>query len=233
MKPNQILKEVILFQSLSDEDLEGLLSKLKRRSLKKGEALFRKGDEGNTLYIVREGSIKIVLPSEMGDEVTPAILTAGDFFGEMALLDGLPRSADAVALEASELLALKRDDFLDFLTNNEKAIRAVFYAVSQRLRKTDDLLEDACFLNISTRLARRLLDLATTYGSEGEGEGEGDDAIQIDMQLTQKDLASMVGATRESINKELRLLREKGIVDTSGNSIQIINMERLKRRARL
>lgn len=229
MKPKEILKEVILFQSLGDEDLENLLSKLKRRSLKKGEALFRKGDEGNTLYIVREGSIKIVLPSEMGDEVTPAILSPGDFFGEMALLDGLPRSADAVALEHSELLALRRDDFLDFLKNNEEAIRAVFSAVSQRLRKTDDLLEDACFLPISTRLARRLLDLATTYGSETGG----DEVIQIDMQLTQKDLASMVGATRESINKELRLLREKGIVDTSGNFIQIINMDRLKRRARL
>lgn len=229
MLPHHILKGVILFHSLSDEDLEILFSKLKRRSLKKGEALFRKGDEGNTLYIVKEGSIKIVLPTEMGDEVTPAILTSGDFFGEMALLDGLPRSADAVALEHSELLALKRDDFLAFLINNEEAIRSVFSAVSQRLRKTDDLLEDACFLNISTRFARRLLDLATSYGSQEEGST----TIQIDLQLTQKDLASMVGATRESINKELRLMREKGLVEMSGATILIIDVDRLKRRARL
>lgn len=229
MKPEEFLKGVHLFQSLSDEDSERLSTSLRRRSLKKGEVLFRKGDEGSTLYIVRSGSIRIVLPSSTGDEVTPAILTERDFFGEMALLDGMPRSADAVAMEPSELYALNREDFLLFLKNNEQAIKSIFSFLSMRLRKTDDLLEDVCFLTISTRLARRLVDLAENYGHVDEN----DSTLHIDLRLTQKDLASMVGVTRESINKELRVLREKDLVSTTGNTIQILNMERLKKRAHL
>lgn len=229
MRPEEFLEGVALFQSLSSEDKEHLASALRRRSLKKGEVLFRKGDEGSSLYIVRSGSIRIVLPSRTGDEVSPAILTEGDFFGEMALLDGMPRSADAVALEQSELYALKRSDFVSFLKNNEQAIESVFSYLTMRLRKTDDLLEDVCFLTISTRLARRLIDLVENYGRHDEA----DDTTHIDLRLTQKDLASMVGVTRESINKELRVLREKGLVSTTGNMIQILDMERLKRRAHL
>ena len=230
MKPEKVfLKRVHLFQSLSDDDSERLAASLRHRPLKKGETLFRKGDEGNSLYIVRSGSIRIVLPSESGEEVSPAILSEGDFFGEMALLDGMSRSADAVALEVSEVFALNRRDFLSFLLNNEKAIQSIFSFLSMRLRKTDDLLEDVCFLNISTRLAKRLVELAATYGRQKEGG----DIVQIDLRLTQKDLASMVGVTRESINKEMRVLRERNLISTRENMIQILNLTRLKRRARL
>ncbi|MEA1935332.1 MAG: Crp/Fnr family transcriptional regulator [Thermodesulfobacteriota bacterium] len=229
MKPEEFLKGVDLFHSLSAEDGERLARAVKRRSLKKGETLFRKGDEGNALYIVKSGRIRIVLPSDAGDEVSPAILSEGDFFGEMALLDGMPRSADAVALEPTELYALNRSDFLSFLTNNERAIQSIFSNLSMRLRRTDDLLEDICFFTTSTRLARRLVELARDYGSQKETTG----IVQIDLRLTQRDLASMVGVTRESINKELRVLREKELIGTEGNAIQILDMIRLKRRARL
>ncbi len=229
MKPKEFLRGVDLFHSLNTEDEERLARVVKRRSLKKGEALFRKGDEGNSLYIVKSGRIKIVLPSDAGDEVSPAILSEGDFFGEMALLDGMPRSADAIALEPTELFALNRSDFFSFLLNNEKAIQSIFSNLSMRLRRTDDLLEDVCFLTISTRLAKILVELAEVHGRQGEVKG----IIQIDLRLTQRDLASMVGVTRESINKELRVLREKGLIGTEGNAIQILDMIRLKRRARL
>ncbi len=228
MKPEIFLKGIDLFKSLADDDRARLSALLRRRTLKKGEVLFRKGDEGTTFYIVRSGSIKVVLPSRMGDEVAPAIFSEGDCFGEMALLDGMTRSADAVSLEQTEVLALNRRDFLAFLKNNEGAIQAIFSYLSMRLRKTDDLLEDAHFLNISTRFARRLVELIGKYGRQGE-EGE----MEIDLNLNQSDLASMVGATRESINKELRVLREKGIVHMKGNKIWILNMERLERRAHL
>ena len=229
MKPEIFLRGVHLFQSLNPHDSEHLAASLKHRSLKKGEALFRKGDEGTSLYIVKSGSVKIVLPSDMGDEVTPAILSEGDVFGEMALLDGMPRSADVVALESSELLALNQKDFLAFLKGNETAIQSILSFLSMQLRKTDDLLEDAHFLNISTRLARRLVELSKKYGHQKEEGGP----IQIDLRLTQNDLASIVGATRESINKELRILREKGLVSTEENIIHILNMEQLERRAHL
>jgi len=229
MKPEEFLTGVSLFQSLSRDDRECLAASLKRRSLKKGEALFRKGDEGTSLYIVKSGSVKVVLPSEMGEEVAAAILSEGDFFGEMALLDEMPRSADVVALEPSELLALRQKDFLRFLKDNEGAIQSVLSYLSMRLRKTDDLLEDAHFLNISTRFARRLVELAQRYGHQKEEGG----AIEIDLRLTQKDLAGIVGTTRESINKELRILREKKLVDTEGSSIRILDLKRLEKRAHL
>jgi len=228
MKAELFLQGIELFKSLAADDMKRLAAMLRRRTLKKGEVLFRKGDEGTTFYIVRTGIIKIVLPSRMGDEVAPAIFSEGDFFGEMALLDGMTRSADAVALEETEVLALNRRDFLAFLRNNEAAIQAVFSYLSMRLRKTDDLLEDAHFLNIPTRFARRLVDLTKKYGRRRE-----DGSVEIELGLNQSDLASMVGATRESINKELRVLRDRGVVTMKGNRISIHNMERLERRAHL
>ncbi len=228
MKPEIFLKSIHLFSSLNLEDTERLAALLRKRSLKKGEVLFRKGDEGIALHIVQKGSVRIVLPSRTGDEVSPAIFTEGDFFGEMALLDGMPRSADAVALEQTEVLALNRRDFLAFLQNNEMAIKAIFSYLSMRLRKTDDLLEDAYFLNISTRFARRLVELAQKHGRTGQDEN-----IEIYLRLNQSDLASIVGATRESINKELRVLRERGIVHMAESKIRILDMKRLESRARL
>jgi len=229
MKPEEFLQGVSLFQSLSRSDRECLAASLKRRPLNKGEALFRKGDEGTSLYIVQSGSVKIVLPSEMGDEVAAALLSEGDCFGEMALLDGMPRSADVVALESSALLALSQRDFLSFLKDNEEAIRAIFSYLTMRLRRTDELLEDAYFLNISARLARRLVELSEKYGQQTAQGGP----IKIDLHLTQSDLASIVGTTRESINKELRILREKGLVITEEDALHILDLEGLTKRARL
>jgi len=224
MNAENSLREGTLFQSLNPEDGRRLAASLSSRSVKKGEVIFRKGSEGDALYIIKNGSIKIALPSPDGDEMILAIFSRGDFFGEMAIVDGLPRSADAVALEPGEVLVLSRGDFLRFLKDKESAIQSILYSLSMRLRKTDDLLEDTCFLNISERFAKKLVELAEDHGRKN---GE---AISIDLDLTQTDLASMIGATRESINKELRILREKGLVRTEGNTIRIQNPERLKRR---
>ena len=225
MMGNDFLKHVPLFQHLSDEDRVRLAGSIKLQSLKKGEILFNKGGAGDALYIIKKGKIKIFLSSHAGDEVLLAIFSEADFFGEMALLDGMPRSADAIAIEPTELLLLNRNDFISFLNHNNNAVQAVLQSLSQRLRRTDDLLEDTCFLQISERFAKKLVELATQHGRR---EG---DMIFIDLSLTQKDMASMVGATRESINKELRTLREKGLVSIQENMICIHNLERLKRRA--
>ena len=219
------LRHVPLFQHLSEDDRIRLAESIKLQRLKKGEILFNKGGAGDALYIIKKGRIKIFLSSHAGDEVLLTIFSEADFFGEMALLDGMPRSADAVAIEPTELLLLNRNDFISFLNHNSNAVQAVLQSLSQRLRRTDDLLEDTCFLQISERFAKKLVELATQHGRR---EG---DMIFIDLSLTQKDMASMVGATRESINKELRTLREKGLVSIQENMICIHNLERLKRRA--
>lgn len=224
MTPENMLTNIPLFQDLAPKDREQLKQSLKRRSIAKGEVLFQKDTEGTTLYVIVAGKIKIALTSSLGEEMVLAVFSEGDFFGEMALLDGMPRSADAVALEEGELLSLDQADFTAFLQNNPAAIQSVLRSLSLRLRKTDDLLQDTCFLNVSGRLAKKLTQLAEEHGKEEENR------TTFELSLTQTDLASMVSASRESVNKELRMLREKGLVTVEGPYFTIHNMERLKRR---
>ena len=226
MEVLDLLGQIPLFRGLSQQDLAELASLFRVQKVKGGEVLFRKGSEGTTLYVIQEGAVKIVLPSRLGDEMIITIFSEGDFFGEMSLLDGMPRSADAIAVEDSRLLLLNRSDFLYFLKKIDNAIEAIFATLSARLRKTDDLLEDTSFLNIPARFAKKLIELGETFGRK---EG---DSLEISLRLTQKDLADMVGATRESINKELRNLREKGVVSVSGHTLRINDVNRLKRRIR-
>jgi CRP-like cAMP-binding protein len=223
MNPLALLKQIPLFGTFQPADHEQLASLLRRRNLKKGDVLFRKGDEGTALYIIIKGRIKITVPSKLGDEITLAILSQGDFFGEMALLDSLPRSADATAVEETLLYMLNRSDFLSFLIHNENAVRSILYALSSRLRKTDDFLTEVCFLNISARLARRLLEMSESLIHENNH------GSSMELKLTQKDLASLLGTTRETVNRELKILRDRGIVSTSRNLITIHNLELLKR----
>jgi CRP/FNR family transcriptional regulator, cyclic AMP receptor protein len=225
MKERELfLRNVPLFRSLDSKDSTRLAETTRIVELKKGRVLFRKGQEGESLFVIYRGRIKIVLPSRLGDEMILSVFSEGDFFGEMAVLDGMPRSADAVAMEDSELIVLDRTAFMQFLKNNDTALDAILCSLSTRLRKTDDLLEDTCFLNISARFAKRLVDLAENYGRRSG------DSILINLDVTQSDLARMVGATRESINKELRVLREKGLVSTIGSKVTIFNLALLKRR---
>ncbi len=224
MGPNELVKNIALFQSMDKADLDDLVSSLRVIQIKQGDSLFRKGDEGTSLYIVKRGTIKIVLPSSVGNEIIVTIFSKGDYFGEMSLLDNEPRSADAIAIDDSELFILKRADFLNVLQSNTNAIQSVLSVISRRLRLTDELLEDTCFLNISARLAKKLIELAEKYGRK---EG---DSVHVDLSLTQKELGDTIGATRESINKELKILRDKGLIISEGNKIQIVDMERLKRR---
>ena len=222
MQPYEIIKQIPIFKTLSDSDLNDLIGSLRLKSLKQGQTLFWKGDEGTALYIVKKGTIKIVLPSTEGDEIIVTMFSEGDFFGEMALLDGEPRSADAVAIEPSEVFVLSRNNFLSFLQSNVNAIKSILSLLSKRLRRTDDMLEDTCFLNISARLAKKLAELAESHGRK---DGN---IIHIDLSLTQKELGDMVGATRESINKELKSLREQGLILTEESKIQILDISRLK-----
>ena len=221
MQPHEIIKQIPIFKTLSDSDLNDLVGSLRLKFLKQGQTLFWKGDEGTALYIVKRGTIKIVLPSRVGDEIIVTMFSEGDFFGEMALLDGESRSADAVAIEPSEVFILSRNNFLSFLQSNVNAIESILSLLSKRLRRTDDMLEDTCFLNVSARLVKKLIELAESHGQQK------DNKILIDLFLTQKEIGDMVGATRESINKELKSLRKQGLIIIEGSRIQILDMFRL------
>lgn len=124
------VKQVPLFQSLLPGDSHRIGELLANQYMKKGDVLFRKGAEGTALYFIVQGRMKISVTSRLGDEVILAVLSAGEFFGEMALLDGMPRSADAVALEDTHVLVLNRKDFLSFVMSNETAVKAILSALS-------------------------------------------------------------------------------------------------------
>jgi len=221
--PVTVLKRIPLFASLSDPDLQNLTSLLRRKLLGKGEILFQQGDEGTALYIIVQGRIRISLSRRL-DNVTLAILGQGEFLGEMALLDELPRSADAIALEDAQLYVLNRKDFLSFLSNNPHTVYAILNSLSRRLRKTDDQLAEMCFLNLSARLAKRLVELAETQAPDQ------DEPNACDLSISQQELGNILGVSRESINKELKILRDKGVVSTSRNSIRILDLEALRKR---
>ncbi len=192
-------------------------------SFEKGQVIFRKQEEGSEFYIIQKGKVKIVLPSEEGGEIILAILSEGDFFGELSLIDGEPRSASAVAVEWTRLLTLGRFEFLEFLTDHPDALRHVLGILSRRLRRTDALMGDTCFLDVPARLAKRLLELANAYG-QPEKEGE-----VVEIKLSQRELAEMVGATRESVNKHLRKFKDEGILDYERGAFTIISRVGLQR----
>jgi CRP/FNR family transcriptional regulator, cyclic AMP receptor protein len=226
MTTTEVLQQIPLFEGLGDEDLEKLAGSLVRRRYPKGQVLFHKGDEGGSLYILQGGRVKVAIPSPQGEEMILTILSAGEILGELSLIDGKPRSATVEALEDTEVLCLRRDDFLGFLAARFDAVLRVLEVLSRRLRDTDALLAESYFLDITSRMAKKILDLGKLFGVEEGGK------VRIAVRLTQRDLASMVGATRESINKQFRWFREQGLVRLEEGYLTIVDPVRLARRAR-
>lgn len=214
-----------IFSRLDDSDLEHLEGFLSQRRYSGGQIIFHMGDEGGNLHILKNGRVKIMLPSAQGEEVILTILTPGEILGELSFIDGKPRSATVQAIEETEVLTLAREDLLDFLKNRFDVVLRVLEVLAQRLRETDTLLAESYFLDITSRLAKKIMDLGRHFGvSEKNG-------TKIAVRVTQKDLASMVGATRESINKQLKVLRQRRIIDLVRGHIIILDAKRLKSRA--
>ena len=220
----QLLRHAALFAEVPPARLDALAQLVRRRAYQRGETIFHKGDPGNAVYLVTRGQVKIVLPAETGEEAVLGLLEPGDLFGELALFDGLPRSATMVALENVETLLLHRDDFLRFVAQHPEVGLGLLAVLSRRLRATDELLEDAVFLDVPGRLAKRLLELAERHGQQT------DQGIQIGVKLTQQDLAGMIGATRESVNKHLSWLRDRGVIQLDRQRITVLRPEELRKR---
>jgi len=220
------LSRIRLFAGIPQDIAQKLEDRAKRRSFRRGEVIFHKGDPGATLYIILSGQVKIVLPSEGGEEAVLGVLDEGEFFGELSLIDGRPRSATIMATLPTEALVLHRDDFLAFLEANPRCAIDLLHTLCQRLRETDEFVEDAVFLDVPARLAKKLLELAASYGTQG-AEG-----TVIGMRLTQAELATMVGATRESVNKALAGLQRREVVKRVGRRYVVADVATLRSRAR-
>ncbi len=218
-----MLRKVSLFTGLSDQELEVLADSLGKRTFGKGMIIFHKGSPGQTLYVIESGKVRIFILSESGQEISVNIYGPGDVFGELSLLDGLPRSAGAVALERTVTYTLHRDDFLRHLEAYPRMAKSIMEVLSTRLRYTTIYAESLSFLDVYGRVAAKLLELADRYGVKKDG-------IEIDLRLTQAELATWVAATRESVNKVLGTFRDQGLIQVEGQRITILDMPGLRRR---
>src|SRR5215470_7601408 len=223
-KETSYFKQVSIFTDLPEEDIRALTSVAKRRTFRTGEVIFHREDPGQVLYMIKEGKVKICIISPDGQELSLAVLGKGEYFGEFALLDGLPRSTDAVALEKVECYALQRSDFQNAILKNPKIAILIMEALTKRLRNTDQMVEDLIFLDVYGRVAKKLLELAEAHGVKT------DDGIRIDVRLTQQELASMVGASRESVNKVMGYFTDKDFISTDKHRITLHRIADLKRR---
>ena len=221
MAESAVLSQVALFAQLPAETLADLGRHLRRRRYGKGDTVFYQGDPGLSLCIVQSGRVKLALTSAEGREMIIDLFGAGDVFGELALLDGEPRSADAVATEPSELLLLERDEFIRFLVERPPVAVQLLGILSRRLRRDAELLQDAAFLDVPARLARTILRLA----EEPPGGGPA-----VTPRLSQTDLAGLAGTTRETLNKWLGFFQEQGLIRWDRGRISVLEPGRLRQR---
>ena len=223
VSPRGALRSVPLFQGLDSPSLDLLEARMRGRVFREEETIFHREDIGNALYVIRSGRVKIRLTAEDGRETVLALLSPGDCFGELAVLDGEPRSADAVTMERTETLMLTRDDFLSALDQSPTLAKRIIVLLSQKLRQTNEQLSDLVFYDVHGRVAKRLLELAAAHGIR-RSEG-----TQIGIPLTQQELANMVGATRESVNRVLRYFAGRGVIQVANQRITIVKPEGLRR----
>lgn len=223
--PAALLRRVPLFAGVSDATLTGLTGRLRRRTYRRGTVIFHKDQPGEGLHIIESGRVRFFLPAEAGEELTIDVAGPGEVFGELALLDGQPRSASAEALDETVTHVLGREEFQATLAASPELAAALIGLLSTRIRHVTDYAESLAFLDVHARVARALLELAGRYGVRGDGQ-----AITIDLALTQTDLATMVGATRERVNRALAAFREQGLVELRGRQIILRDPERLRQR---
>jgi CRP-like cAMP-binding protein len=214
------LQRVPIFCMLEPKTLTTLAEMTHHQHYHKGQIIFYRGDPGNSMYVLLAGSVELTLPSDTGSEVLVARLRPGEHFGELAVLDGQPRYVTAVAAEETQALAIARDKLVGFLREHADASLQVTLSLCLRLRHITELLADMAFLDLLSRLAKRLSEMAGILHTIT--------AESAEVHVSQEVLAEMVGATREAVNKQLAKLREMGLIETGRGNIRIIKPVRLR-----
>jgi CRP-like cAMP-binding protein len=222
-QPERYFGELPLLARLNKEDRQVLASRARLRSYRPGTVIFGEGEPGDSMHVVVEGQVRIVVSSGGGEEATVAVVGPGDCFGEQSLLDGLPRSAAAVASTAVKTFSVTRDTFVEWLGERPGAGLAIMETLSLRLRRTDRALVDMAFLDLQHRLAKQLLTLAQVNDLETALNNG-----TLRLQVTQGELASMLGVSRESVNKQVNQFARQGWVTLSRGAITITDMASLR-----
>lgn len=221
----ELLSQSFLFAGLPRRRLLTALKSCQCFRLQKKKIVYRRGEPGNEMCIVLSGGVKVSAQSADGKEIIFDLLSAGDFFGELSLLDGGPRTATVTTLVPSVLAVLDRNCFMPFLEANPMTAVRLLHILAHRLRSTDTFLEEVLFFDSETRLAKRVMALEDIYG-----KAEGKD-IQIELNVSQQDIASLVGITRETANKLLKKWEREKIVSLQQGRLTILNSPHLHKLA--
>jgi len=215
------IKDLPLLARLPDDDLKALAARGRVRRFNAGSTIFHEGDPGDAIYVVVDGRIRMSRLSGSGTEATLALIGPGDCTGELALFDGRPRSATATAMQATRTFIVSRDDFVNWVKERPAASLALLETLSLRIRRTNEIVTDLVFLDLPHRLAKHLLSLAASHA-------EGPNARRPRLQVTQAELASMLGVSRESVNKQLNQFARDGWITLSRGAVIIDDAEALR-----
>jgi CRP/FNR family cyclic AMP-dependent transcriptional regulator len=222
MSVAKTLQAIPLFSQLADDELARLAQLARERKYPKNSMILFEDDPGDALYVVLSGRVKVVLVGEDGREVILSILSEGDFFGEMSLIDDEPRSAHVIAMEGSNLLVLRRQDFQLCLEEAPRIAVSLLKGLTKRLRLADSKIGGLVLLDVTGRIARVLLELA-----------DENDGVMVAKKLTHHMIAQMIGSSRETVSRTMRTLIEQDVISVSGKNITVLDRKALKAAAGL
>ena len=222
----EVVRKAPLFTALDDASASTLRASMKEVKINKGQTLFKEGDSGDRLFVVVEGKLKLGTSSGDGRENLLSILGPGDMFGELSLFDPGPRTATATAVTDSKLLSLANDQVIGWVTAHPEVSLQLLGRLAQRLRRTNEVLADLVFADVPGRVAKAIMDLGEKFGVKKE------DGLYVNHDLTQEELAQLVGASRETVNKALADFTTRGWVRLEPRAVVVLDYERLSKRGR-
>ena len=220
------LMQAPLFSALDAEAAAALRASMVERRVPRGSVIFSEGEAGDRMYVVLDGKVKLGQTSTDGRESLLAVLGPGEVFGELSLFDPGPRTATATAVTDVVVIGLGHDNLRPWLAGRPEVAESLLQALAQRLRRTNEALADLVFSDVPGRVAKQLLDLADKFGQPSP------EGVVVHHDLTQEELAQLVGASRETVNKALADFAHRGWIRLEGKSVLICDSERLARRAR-
>ncbi|HEV7990783.1 MAG TPA: Crp/Fnr family transcriptional regulator [Gemmatimonadaceae bacterium] len=216
------LTSVPMFSGLQREELLKFAELTRERTYPKGSVILFQGDPGDSLYVLRQGRVKVVLIGEDGREVILGVFEPGAHFGELSLIDDQPRSAHVIAMEESQLLILRREDFRRRVEANPTVAWALLSELSRRLRRADQKIGGLVLLDVPGRISRLLLDLSAESGGAA-----------IDKPLTHQTIAQMIGASRETVSRAMKEFQEEGLIRVERRRIAVADRSALEKRAQV
>lgn len=216
---SELLKRVPLFEELSESELEALSQVALLRTFPKDRVVIMAEEEGDSLFVIHDGQVKVSIVSEDGREVILSILGEGNFFGEMSLLDGHPRSANVTTTQETELLMVRRADFLRFIQKSPQTAIKLLSVLASRLRITDRKIEGLALSDVTGRITQTLLQLADEQGLPTQ------EGVLIKDRPTHQDLANMSGTTRETVSRILKRLEKQGYIIPRGRDLLIVGTD--------